>query len=306
MTMTTIITAIRMSITTGIIMSTGMTTITIITMNIIQKRKWSNMILILAGTSDARELALLVKQAGYSLLTTVVTDSAAKSMKEAGLPVRVGRMNAEEICELIQREGFKAVIDASHPFAEEASRNALEGAKRADVPYIRYERASVEEKPHPLITMVGDYAEAAELAARHKGVVMLTTGSKTLQIFAEKLVGLPEVRLVARMLPRKDNMEKCEQLGIEQKNIIAIQGPFSKELNVALYRQYGVTLMITKESGKVGSVDEKLEAALELGIPTIMIARPKIEYGTVFSEFYQVLDALREKLEEAKTDGIPH
>jgi precorrin-6A/cobalt-precorrin-6A reductase len=257
------------------------------------------MILVLAGTSDARELALRIKQAGYPLLTTVVTESAAKSMEEAGIPVRVGRMNAEEICALIRQEGFTAVVDASHPFAEEASRNALEGANLADVPYIRYERASVEEKPHPLITTVSDYAEAAELSAQHKGVVMLTTGSKTLHIFAEKLIGLPDVTLVARMLPRKDNMEKCEQLGIEQKNIVAMQGPFSKELNIALYKQYGVTLMVTKESGKVGSVDEKVEAALELGIPTIMIARPKIEYGTVFSEFDQVIEALQQKIGEA-------
>jgi precorrin-6A/cobalt-precorrin-6A reductase len=264
------------------------------------------MVLILAGTSDARELALQIQAAGYPLLTTVVTENAAKSMEEVGLPVRTGRMNADEICDLIQKENFKAVVDASHPFAEEASRNALAGAKAAGVPYIRYERASSEEKANPLITKVQDYAAAAELAAEHKGVVMLTTGSKTLQIFAEKLIGLPDVRMIARMLPRKDNMEKCEALGVEQKNIVAIQGPFSKELNAALYKQYGVTLMITKESGKVGSVDEKLEAALELGIPTIMITRPKIDYGTVFSEFNQIIEALKEKIGEGKINGIPH
>ena len=63
---------------------------------------------------------------------------------------------------------------------------------------------------------------------------MLTTGSKTLEIFAKELVGLENTRLIARMLPRIDNMEKCAELGVEQKNIVAIQGPFSKELNKAL------------------------------------------------------------------------
>ena len=100
--------------------------------------------------------------------------------------------------------------------------------------------------------MVPDYEEAAKLAATKRGVIMLTTGSKTLEIFAKELVGLENTRLIARMLPRIDNMEKCAELGIEQKNIVAMQGPFSKELNKALYKQYGVTLMITKESGKVG------------------------------------------------------
>lgn len=93
-----------------------------------------------------------------------------------------------------------------------------------------------------------------------------------------------------------DNMEKCEQLGLPQKNIIAIQGPFSKEFDKALYKQYGVTLMVTKESGKVGSVDEKVEAAKELGIEVILIGRPKLNYGTVYANFIDVITELHKKI----------
>jgi precorrin-6A/cobalt-precorrin-6A reductase len=257
------------------------------------------MILVLAGTSDARALALEIKEAGYPLLTTVVTENAAKSIEEAGLAVQVGRLTASDIAIQIQEQDFKAVVDASHPYAEEASKNALMGAKEAGVPYIRYERAS-QTFENDKIIMVDSYKEAAELAAQKKGVVMLTTGSKTLHIFAEHLLGQPDTTLVARMLPRLDNMEKCEQLGVEQKNIVAMQGPFSKELNKALYDHYKVTLMITKESGKVGAVDEKLEAALEMGIETIMIARPKIDYGTSFSNFEGVLSTLHQLFKEEK------
>ena len=92
---------------------------------------------------------------------------------------------------------------------------------------------------------------------------MLTTGSKTLEIFTKYLLR-DEIRLICRMLPNIGNMEKCNQLGIKQKDIIAIQGPFSESLNKSLYEQYQVTLMITKESGKVGSVDEKMTAALAI------------------------------------------
>lgn len=251
------------------------------------------MILVLAGTSDARELALEIKKAGYSLLTTVVTENAAKGMKEAGLDVQVGRLTAAEIVTFIQEKGFQAVVDASHPFAEEASKNSLAGAKEANVPYIRYERES-QSYHHEGVTLVDSYEEAARVASSKVGVVMLTTGSKTLATFTEKLIGLPDTTLVARMLPRQDNMQKCEELGIEQKNIVAMQGPFSKELNKALYEHYKVDLMITKESGKVGAVDEKLEAALEMGIEVVMIGRPKIEYGTVFSDFPSVIRQLKE------------
>jgi len=122
---------------------------------------------------------------------------------------------------------------------------------------------------------------------------MLTTGSKTLDIFTKRLLEVPDTRLIARMLPRVDNMEKCERLGLPQKNIVAIQGPFTKEFDKALYRQYGVTVMVTKESGRVGSVDEKVEAAKELGIDIILIGRPVIDYGTVYSEFSDVIQALQ-------------
>jgi precorrin-6A/cobalt-precorrin-6A reductase len=211
------------------------------------------MILVLAGTSDARELALQIKEAGYDLLTTVVTDNAAKSMEDAGIPVQVGRLTADDIRQLIGEKGVQCVVDASHPFAEEASKNAMAGAKGAAVPYVRYERESLSAPGSEKLIVVDDYVQAAELAADKRGVIMLTTGSKTLKTFTDRLLGLPDTTLVARMLPRLDNMQKCEELGLEQKNIVAMQGPFSKELNKALYDHYGVTLMITKESGSASS-----------------------------------------------------
>ncbi|MFC0471952.1 precorrin-6A reductase [Halalkalibacter kiskunsagensis] len=246
------------------------------------------MILFLAGTSDARALAIRLTQSGHKLLTTVVTENAATELRKVGLDVYVGRLTSEDFVRVIKEQGFQAVVDASHPFAEEASRNALTGAKEAGISYIRYERESQSHEGKG-VTMVDNYALAAEKAFEKKGVIMLTTGSKTLQIFTEKLLNQPDIRVIARMLPRKDNMEKCQQLDFPQKDIVAIQGPFTKEFNQALYKQYSVTTMITKESGKAGSVDEKLEAAIELGIETIMIKRPKINYGNVYSDFSDVL-----------------
>lgn len=254
------------------------------------------MILLLAGTSDARELAIFLQEQGYRVLATVVTESAAHSLREAGIEVNMGRLDSQQLATLAQNIQAKAIVDASHPFAEEASRNAMDGAGVAGIPYIRYERPREDPLSHSLITKVKDYEEAAEKASHHQGVVMLTTGSKTLEVFTQKLLGKPGITLVARMLPRLDNMEKCQRLGVEQKNIIAIQGPFSRELNAALYRQFGATLVISKESGKQGSVDEKIEAAVELGIPVLLIERPSINYGTVFSDFNRVLQALKEQV----------
>jgi precorrin-6A/cobalt-precorrin-6A reductase len=248
------------------------------------------MILFLAGTSDARALALRLQEKGYNLLASVVTDSAAASLQEAGIPYRVGRLNKEQMLKLLEDQSVSCIVDASHPFAEEASKTAMAATLCRNIPYIRYERPNVTFN-HPLITKVDSYEEAAFAAKERMGTVMLTTGSKTLAVFTKHLLN-ENLRLLCRMLPNKENMEKCEALGLAQKDIIAIQGPFSKELNMALYKQYGVTQMVTKESGKVGSIDEKMEAALELGIDIILIKRPTIEYNnrcTTFEEVEQQL-----------------
>ncbi|MEH7013219.1 precorrin-6A reductase [Neobacillus niacini] len=248
------------------------------------------MILFLAGTSDARALAIQLQNQGYPLLATVVTESAAESLNVHNIPYHVGRLLVEDMMTLIQQQKMTCVIDASHPYAEEASKTAMAAAQACDIPYIRYERPE-EQFISPLITEVESYEEAANLAQSHNGTIMLTTGSKTLEIFSKYLMR-DEIRLICRMLPNIGNMEKCTSLGIKQKDIIAIQGPFSESLNKALLEQYNVTLMITKESGKVGSVDEKMTAALQLGIPVILIKRPALEYENFCSSFEEVTQLL--------------
>ncbi|MCP1144444.1 precorrin-6A reductase [Lysinibacillus endophyticus] len=248
------------------------------------------MILFLAGTSDARELAMELQKQGHKLLATVVTTSAADSLRDAGIDYHVGRLSVEDMVTLIHEKKVTTIIDASHPYAEEASKTAMNAAKECDVFYIRYERPQ-QHYVHPLVTEVDTYEEAALIAREHKGTVMLTTGSKTLATFTKHLL-IDSIRLVCRMLPNKENMEKCDALGIKHRDIIAIQGPFSEELNIALYRQYETTLVITKESGKVGSVDEKMDAALKLNIPVILIKRPKIEYLNQCSTFEEVFQKL--------------
>ncbi|MFB5674825.1 precorrin-6A reductase [Paenibacillus terreus] len=250
------------------------------------------MIFMLCGTSDARELALQIQSRGYRVLTSVVTESAAASLRTAGLEVRIGRLTAADMTALIKEMGVRAIVDASHPFAEEAHANAMEAARECGLPYIRFERAGLVYDDHPLLHVVASYEEAADTALSLKGSVMLTTGSKTLEIFTERLLGNPDIRLVARMLPRMDNMEKCSRLGMEQKNIIAMQGPFSRELNEALYKHFGTTVMVTKESGRTGAVDEKVQAALEAGIRVVLISRPEVDFGTVHDQFEGILEEL--------------
>ena len=79
------------------------------------------MIFMLCGTSDARELAVQIKQSGLTLLTSVVTENAAKSLQDAGLDARTGRLTEEQMAQLLTSGGYRALVDASHPFAEEGA-----------------------------------------------------------------------------------------------------------------------------------------------------------------------------------------
>ncbi|MFF2912336.1 precorrin-6A reductase [Paenibacillus sp. NPDC057934] len=258
------------------------------------------MIFMLCGTSDARELALMLTRNGLPLLASVVTPSAVARLREAGLNTRVGRLDQEGMTVLLREGGFRAVVDGSHPFALEAHANAQAAAAALGLPYLRYERRSLSYASHPRLLVVSSYAEAAVKARELKGSVMLTTGGKTLEIFAEELLGDPEITLTVRLLPCLENMEKCLSLGIEQRNIIAIQGPFSRELNEALYTQYGTTVMVTKESGAEGSVDEKVYSALEMGLYVILIARPEPSTGEVYDSFEGIAATLGRWLQESQ------
>ena len=80
------------------------------------------------------------------------------------------------------------------------------------------------------------------------------------------------------------------------KEIVALQGPFSEELNIALYRQYGADVVVTKNSGEIGGTDTKLTAARKLGLPVVMIDRPKLDYDVIAYTFEEVLDFVKLKL----------
>lgn len=58
---------------------------------------------------------------------------------------------------------------------------------------------------------------------------------------------------------------------MKAKHILAIQGPFSYEMNLAMIRDYKADVMVTKNSGLIKGSDTKLRAAMDAGISVIII-----------------------------------
>ena len=81
-----------------------------------------------------------------------------------------------------------------------------------------------------------------------------------------------------------DSLERCLTLGFPPRNIICMQGPFSKELNVALLRQYQIKTLVTKDTGGYGGFREKAEAAQEAGCALLVVERPGAEAGLTLEE----------------------
>lgn len=231
------------------------------------------MILTLAGTADGREVIQALKRAGYPVLATAVTPYGAKLAREAGATrVREGALEGEDLATLLAEGSIQAVIDATHPYATTITTRARTICQAAGVPYFRYQRPAATLPAHPHIARATGWAEAVKLASSYR-TIMLTIGTRHLEHFtaAPALAGR---RIIARVLPEVASLEECRRLGLWPGDIIAIQGPCSYELNSALYRQFGVEAVVTKDSGSTGGVEAKVQAALDLGLQVIIISRP--------------------------------
>ena len=236
-------------------------------------------ILLFGGTSEGRELAEWLSGEGFGLTLCVATEYGASLVPELpGLEVHTGRLDRSGMEQLLAGGGFDRVVDATHPYAVEVTENLRAAAEAAGVPYLRLLRQSGgEDGCHKAASL----AEAAELLTGLPGNVLLTTGSKELAPFA--VPGLVE-RCYPRVLPMADSLDRCLKLGFPPKNIICMQGPFSRELNVALLRQYHIRTLVTKDSGGYGGFWEKAEAAREAGCALLVVERPRAETGLTLEE----------------------
>lgn len=251
------------------------------------------MILVLAGTQDGRELSACLAAAGFSVLVSVVSDYGRKLAAQDTLATTVGAKDAAALATLLTKNGIRAVIDVSHPYATAVSHNAQEACAATGAAYLRYERESSPLPAYSKLHVVGDAAEAAKVAAGLGQVVFLTTGSRSLAVFKTEPL-LQDHRLIIRVLPEPAVIAECVALGFLPKDIVALQGPFSVELNVALFREYNSEVIVTKNSGPVGGTDTKLAAAMALQLPVVVIDRPLASYSRIAYRVEDVIHFLEE------------
>ncbi len=190
---------------------------------------------------------------------------------------------------MLKENQVNILIDASHPYALEVTKNAREVSKDLNIEYVRYERPSSAEefKENKKVVFLEDYKDLNEALKNIKGSILNTSGSRNMN----KILDLKlENRIIHRVLPSVKVLEDCFNLGVKVEDLMAIKGPISKELNKAFIKDYDVKALILKDSGPQGGTKEKILACLECDIYALVIKRKKINYEREFNNIETLVE----------------
>lgn len=260
-------------------------------------------VVIFGGTSEGRMLSECLCRNKIAHTLCVATDYGEEVLEHSEYAhVLQGRLDTEQMTDLIRREQCRIVVDATHPYAVEVSKNIRKACERTKMKYLRFLRDKESVIDVRSDVLVSSATEAAAYLDGQEGAIFLTTGSKELPAFT---AGVHKTeRLFVRVLPSAAVVASCRELGLEGKQICAMQGPFSEEMNRALLQQTKAAWLVTKDTGITGGFPEKVRAARSLGVRLVIIRRPE-ESGLDYESVLQVLEAvLEQKIEDNELKGM--
>ncbi|MBU2962018.1 cobalt-precorrin-6A reductase [Citreicella sp. C3M06] len=221
--------------------------------------------LILGGTTEATALCLALSEAGIGG-TISFAGRVARPVRQP-LPQRVGGFGGVAgLVRYLKEQRISHVIDATHPFAAQMSRNAVRACTEADVPLIALSRAPWRAAPGDSWTHVPDIAGAVAALNRPAARIMLAVGRMHLAEFAPN----PQHFYLLRLIDAPD-----APLPFPQCEVVQDRGPFTYAGDLALMQTQRIDLVVSKNSGGSGA-QAKLLAARALGVPVVMIDRPSL------------------------------
>jgi precorrin-6x reductase len=246
-----------------------------------------NAIWVFSGTSDGNELAGDLARDKRPVVISAATEYGGTLAREhcPGAHVWSGSKGIETRRQTLQSTAARAIVDATHPYAERMSEQLLDLSRSLDIPYLRYERPSLFEDS------VGELCESTAVAAARAielgQRIFLATGSKDLDIFL-RAPGAGERQWFARLAPDPAFLQRALDHGVPRDHLCAVQGPVSKSFNEALWRDWRIDCVVTKDSGEAGGFRAKAEAAAALGIPLLVIRRPQLDFPVSVSTLSEV------------------
>lgn len=242
-------------------------------------------ILLFAGTTEGRLIWDYCKELRIPVTACVATEYGESLLEPAPLSeILAGRMDREQMIELIRKDNFSRCIDATHPYARDVTENIVSACREKSISYIRVLREELKTED---ILQFNSIGEAVTYLNQNTGNVLVTTGSKEVEAFTK--IQDYKNRLYVRILPDIGGLKHCFDLGFSPSHMICMQGPFSIELNTGTLKQINASYLVTKEGGSFGGFMEKVEAAKATGAKVIVIKRPKKEEGLTLLEVFTIL-----------------
>ena len=251
---------------------------------------------LIGGTSESVTLAHGLSAADVSFVVTVTTASARDLYPKAAR-VFVGALSASDMLVFVQKWQVRCILDASHPFADAVSRQAIaltqnQNADQDSCPayirpaYIRYERSEVSasglrashsasQNLEDNVIYVDSLDDLIEFDILRHQRVLFTVGYRY-------LAGVAPLRqtsvLFARVLPSVEAISGAIAAGFSAKEIVAMRPPISAELESALWQQWKITCVVAKASGVAGGERTKRAIAAQLGVTLVLVKRPQLTY----------------------------
>lgn len=247
------------------------------------------MIWVIGGTKDSRDFieSFPLKK---NLIVSTATEYGGKLLEEIkDIKIISQRMDMEQMKYFIDENKIEKVIDLSHPYAVDVSKNAIEVCRIKKIEYIRFEREQIDT-PKDVIEFSNIDKMIEYIESLNKNI-LITLGSNNIEKF-KNLKNLKHIYF--RILPKWEMIKKTEDMGILSKNIIGMQGPFTKELNIAMMKQLNIEYIVSKKGGDTGGEREKIESAKEIGVKSIFLTRPKIDYPKIFFNIEEIFKYLNE------------
>jgi len=220
--------------------------------------------LILGGTADASLLAAEVARARIDAVYSY--GGRTRAPADQPLPTRIGGFGGVSgLADYIRRERITHVIDATHPFAAEMSRHAVQACAQTGTPLIALERAPWTKAPGDTWIEVADVTAALAALPETPAKMFLAIGRQHIAPFASK----PQHTYTLRFV---DPPEAPLPFAAD---VIVSRGPFTFDGELEMMRTRGIAWIVARNSGGDGA-RAKIDAARMLGLPVIMIARPKL------------------------------
>jgi precorrin-6A/cobalt-precorrin-6A reductase len=220
-------------------------------------------VLVLGGTTEASRLARALAEIGADAVFSYAGRTAAPVAQP--LPMRIGGFGGVEgLAAFLRAERIGAVIDATHPFAAQMSRHAIEACAATGVPLAALERECWQAGPGDRWTHVPDITGAVAALPEAPSRVFLAIGRQNLEAFAARPDHMYLLRLV----------DPPATLPLPHAAVVIDRGPFDLAGDTALLRDHAITHVVAKNAGGAGA-EAKLGAARALGLPVIMIDRPE-------------------------------